>query len=87
MALTAAQRKKKQRDGEREHLEAVGAKVLSVTMYQGTTDALGRITEASEIEQPAEVLTAIIHLFDRLRISDKSLFDRLTSIENLRKSA
>jgi hypothetical protein len=87
MALTEAQRKRNQRKREAAHLVAMGKTVLSIDMYSGTTEALARITEASVIEQPAEVLTAMIHLLDRLRISDLSLFKRLTSVENLSKSA
>ena len=87
MAKSPAQRKADQRKREAAHLEAVGAVVLPFTMYQGTTYALERIMAAAEIEQKDEAITAIIHHLDRLRESDLSLFDQLTNVESLRKSA
>ncbi|WP_036552602.1 hypothetical protein [Neptunomonas japonica] len=85
MALTVNQRKKKQRDGEREHLEAVGAKAFNMDMFRGTSDALARIKEAGGYEQDAEVLTVLIHSMDAWLDCDKSRFDELVSLESLRK--
>lgn len=87
MAKSTAQRKADQRKREAAHLEAVGAQQFSMVMYQGTFNSLNRIMTAAEIEQPAEAITTMIHLFDRLRESNKSLFKELTSVEKLRSVA
>ena len=87
MAKTPAQRKADQRKREAEHLEAVGATVLPITMYSGTTGELERIKAEADFEQDAEAITVMIHNVAALIESDLSLFEKLTDVKALREKA
>lgn len=76
----ARERKRKQRQNEAEHKAAVGAQQFSFEIYQGTANALQVICKAGDFEQPAEVLTLLIHGAAELAQRDRSRFNELVSV-------
>lgn len=80
-AKTAAERKAAQRQREAERRARLGCRVMQLEMYQGTAEALDRICKAGGFEQPAEVITLLIHSADRLSRRDMSRFIEMVSPE------
>lgn len=86
MAKTAAQRKADQRRREAEHLKAVGASNLSMTVFRGTSEDIQFLTKIGGFEQVAEMLTVLIHNA-RIEIErDTSQKDVLLNVTRLRET-
>ncbi|MGV6475395.1 hypothetical protein [Azotobacter vinelandii] len=86
-AKTAAERKRAQREREAERLKRLGHRVMQLELYQGTADALDRLCKLGGFEQPAEVITLLIHAADRLAERDRSLFAELVSVTSHEKKS
>lgn len=78
-AKTPAERKRDQRQRDAERRQRFGGRVMQFEMYQGTADALDELCRAFGVEQPAEVLTHLIHSAAELRKGDRSRFEDLLS--------
>lgn len=72
------QEAKRKRDAER--LERLGHRVMQLEMFKGTADALDRLCKAGDFEQPAEVITLLIHAADQIAQRDPSRFAELVSV-------
>ena len=83
MALSPAQRKRDQRKRDAAHLAAVEATTFTMPIYRGTTAALEQIKQAGKFEQDAEAVTTVLHRVAELAACDKSLFNKLISLNNL----
>lgn len=80
MAKSAAERKADERKRNAERLERLGHRVMQLEMYQGTAEALDRICQIGAFEQPAEVITLLIHSADQIAQRDPSRFAELVSV-------
>jgi hypothetical protein len=60
-AKTPAERKRAQRQRDAERRARMGGRVLRLEMYQGTADALDRLCRAGGFDEPAELITRLIH--------------------------
>lgn len=76
----ARERKRRQRQREAAHKAAVGAKTMQLELYRGTAEALQRLCEKGGFEEPAEVITLLIHGADDLAKRDMSRFTQLVSV-------
>lgn len=76
----ARERKRRQRLREAEHKAAVGSRMMQLELYRGTAEALQRLCEIGEFEEPAEVITLLIHGADALAKRDTSRFKELVSV-------
>ncbi|SEQ90066.1 hypothetical protein SAMN04244573_02479 [Azotobacter beijerinckii] len=79
-AKTAAERKRAQREREAERLKRLGHRVMQLELYQGTADALDRLCQIGGFEQPAEVITLLIHSADQIAKRDPSRFAELVRV-------
>ncbi|QQE86949.1 hypothetical protein [Azotobacter chroococcum] len=79
-AKTAAERKRAQREREAERLQRLGHRVMQLELYQSTADALDRLCQIGDFEQPAEVITLLIHSADQIAKRDPSRFADLVSV-------
>lgn len=84
-AKTAAERKRAQREREAERLKRLGHRIMPLELYQSTADALDRLCRLGGFEQPAEVITLLIHSADRIAQRDPSRFAELVSVTNHEK--
>lgn len=80
MAKSAAERKADQRKREAERLERLGHRVMQLEMFRGTSEALERLCKAGDFDQPAEVITLLIHAADQIAQRDPSRFAELVSV-------
>lgn len=76
-AKTPAERKRDQRKRDAERRARLGGRVMQLEMYQGTADALERLCKEYGFEQPAELITRMIHSLDNLQKRDVSRFNEL----------
>ncbi|SER26112.1 hypothetical protein SAMN04244573_03235 [Azotobacter beijerinckii] len=79
-AKSAAERKRDQRKREAERLKRLGRRVMPLELYQGTADALERLCLIGGFEQPAEVITLMIHAADHIAQRDPSRFAEFVSV-------
>lgn len=61
MAKSDAERKRKQREKEAEHREAVGAELFSMDMFRGTRECLDQLKADHCFEEDGEIVTLLIH--------------------------
>jgi hypothetical protein len=80
MAKSAKERKAEQREREAERLAALGHTVFRFEMLGSTSDALQRLCSAGGFEQPAEVLTFLIHHADEIAKRDMSRFREMVAV-------
>ncbi|WP_312378873.1 hypothetical protein [Pseudomonas oryzihabitans] len=71
MPKSAKERKAEQREREAERLAALGHQVMQLEIYQGT---------AGGFEQPAEVITFLIHHADEIAKRDMSRFREMVAV-------
>lgn len=80
MPKSAKERKAEQREREAERLAALGHQVMQLEIYQGTALALDRLCAAGGFEQPAEVITFLIHHADEIAKRDMSRFREMVAV-------
>ena len=61
MGKSAAERKADQRRREKEHRDAVGARLFQMDMFRGTRESLDLLKEIHGFEDDGEVVTLLIH--------------------------
>ena len=70
MAKTAAERKREQRERdkmeEQERLARLLSRKIKIDLYKATDAALLRIMERTNIEEPEDLITRLIHCADLL---------------------
>lgn len=76
----ARERQRAKRVRDRKKRAAMQSSVLHLELYKGTREALERICAAGEFEEPAELLTLMIHRLDELQQRDPSRFSELTAV-------
>ncbi|WP_432473302.1 hypothetical protein [Amphritea sp. HPY] len=83
MAKTAAERKADQRMRDAEHKANMGAAPFNMEMYKGTREQLNWLMEAGQFEEPAEVVTRLIHVAAHSIKRDMSRFDDFLNVTQL----
>lgn len=78
--LQARERQRAKRERERKHREAMEVSELRMELYRGTREALERVCKAGQFNQPAELLTLMIHNMDELAERDPSRFAELIKV-------
>lgn len=80
MAKSAKERKADQREREAERLAALGHTVFRFAMLRSTSEALERLCSVGGFEQPAEVITFLIHHADEMAKRDMSRFREMVAV-------
>lgn len=77
MAKSVNERKADQRRREKEHREAVGARLFQMDMFRGTRESLDLLKEIHGFEDDGEVVTLLIH---NIAKCDKSQQEKLLAV-------